>query len=188
MNPLNRGRYGLRQRCQSLLQATVIVAALTSNPAFSAGKDGGGGGDSCEARFKVIVQDIAKWIQGGGPKALDFSLGTNKDLTAPEYSRRMMTEIGAKVKCVGPGDADYPVTVNGTPKECRSFVRIDGIKQVICDRRKFYEGLFDPDNNPAQYPLKLAVVPLQNKCNLFVEGNYIQGQRGADYYTAGLPP
>lgn len=137
-----------------LATACAVVGLFTPLlPNAQAAPGGSGGGDNCEKRFKAVAQDIAKWIQGGGPKALSFELSADKKMTVSEYSTRMLGQVGAKVKCVGPGETDFPVFVNGTPKECRSFVGANGTKQVICDRSKFYAGLANPDNNPAQYPI-----------------------------------
>ncbi|MGZ3671889.1 MAG: hypothetical protein ACXWR4_18335 [Bdellovibrionota bacterium] len=114
-------------------------------------RDGGvasGGGDRCEERFQAVARDLAAWIRAGGPAALNFG-GT----TTPEaYSAKMLEQIGkARITCVAPGDDEYPVTVNGKPKECRNFVDEQGVSRIVCDYDKFYGRLADPENDPVQY-------------------------------------
>jgi hypothetical protein len=124
----------------------AFLVQLNMSSAF-AGKTGSGGGDRCEDRFKAVAGDIAKWIHDGGPAGL--ALG---HLSVRDYSDSMAHWIaGAKIQCVGPGEHGYPVLVGKTPKECRSFRQKDGTGRVICDRKKFYSGLKDPENDAIQY-------------------------------------
>lgn len=119
--------------------------------AFAVGSEGRGGGDSCEDRFKVVATDLEKWIKAGGGEGLDFS-SLPFQLTFQNYTTGMLDKISrARITCVGPGDADFPVLVHGKPKECRSYIDEAGIPRIICDRNKFYLHVDNRENNPAQY-------------------------------------
>lgn len=123
------------------LRASIALALflLPFTMAFAAkGGDGGstgvnGGGDLCENRIKVIRDDLQRWIFEGGPAGLDLP----KEVSVAKYAQAMLDQIAkAKIKCVGAGDADYPVAINGTPKVCR-FDKTETESQITCDFLKF---------------------------------------------------
>ena len=98
-----------------------------------AGSEGRGGGDICEDRIKIVRDDIKNWIIRGRAIALKLP----KNLSTAQYKEKMLTQIErAKVKCVGQGDAGYPVEVSGTPKVCR-FDKKNDLSQITCDFNKF---------------------------------------------------
>lgn len=143
------------------MRAVYILIFLTvcfagARAAFA--RDGGanpGGGDDCEQRFKEVVADVRRWINGGGPRFLDHSkCGGN----AATYVAKMKTAASSyKVQCVtrddppGPdGKAVWPVQVNGTPKKCINW-RENGELRFRCDEKKFYGSKKEPTNDSGQY-------------------------------------
>ncbi|MGZ6480176.1 MAG: hypothetical protein ACXWQE_12780, partial [Bdellovibrionales bacterium] len=116
--------------------ATLALFALTASfSAFAEGGGGTGGGDWCENRIKVIRDDIAGWINGGGPQGLNLKV--TPGVTVAGYSQAMLAKIGAaSIKCVGPGDQGYPVNIDGTAKTCR-FDSNSVMNQITCDFAKF---------------------------------------------------
>ena len=92
-----------------------------------------GGGDLCEDRIKDIRDDLKLWIVKGGAKSLNLPDG----VSAARYSDDMLEQIYvAKIRCVGNGDAGYPVAVNGVAKVCR-FDRTNSLSLITCDFSKF---------------------------------------------------
>jgi hypothetical protein len=82
---------------------------------------------------------------------------------------------GANIRCVGPTDPGFPVTVNGTPKVCR-FDQVSG-GQITCDFLKF-----NATGESDQYVLihhefaGLARVELPNQADSYYEiSNQISG-------------
>lgn len=130
--------------------AILVVVAIGFHSAFAyCGPGEGGGGDSCEARIKVIAGDIEGWILSGGANRLRM----NEGMTVDSYSKAMLKQLGkAHVKCVGPGDKEYPVKVYGVEKECKSYTSKHG-PRIVCDRVKFYSTRPNPENDPIQYRL-----------------------------------
>jgi hypothetical protein len=111
--------------------ATVLLL-LSPITQASLGQDRGGG-DLCEDQIKIIRDDIASWIQKGGAKDLQLPA----EWSVSKYSENMLAQIGkTKIRCIGQGDANYPVQVYGTPKICRfdeGFLN----KTITCDRAAF---------------------------------------------------
>lgn len=140
-------------KAQSFLGSLVLSISLSVvfPIAAQAGGAGPGGGDRCEDRFKAVALDLSNWIQQGGHRQLNLRAGT-EIVEADEYARRMRLEIGrARITCIGPTDAGYPLTVNGRAKECVNEVDRQGIRRITCDRAKFYTSSANPENDPAQY-------------------------------------
>lgn len=95
------------------------------------GSEGTGGGDLCEVRIKAIRDDIKSWILKGGAEFLVLPAGIDNN----RYVDKMLEVISkAKVNCVGPGDQEYPIQVNGTPKFCK-FKK--NAMSITCDIGKF---------------------------------------------------
>jgi hypothetical protein len=93
----------------------------------------GGGGDLCEDRIKTIRTDIKSWIEKRGSD--DLSLPSS--MTTSQYSDAMLDAISkAKITCVGPGDKNYPVEVQGAAKVCK-FRGSGATSQITCDFNKF---------------------------------------------------
>lgn len=113
---------------------TLIAFALLPFSSFAAFGPGiSGGGDECENRVKTIAADIQDWIRAGGPEGLKLPKG----LTPGSYGNAMLQEIAsARVTCVGPNDAGFPVEVFGTAKTCR-FDKQDRSSRITCDYNKF---------------------------------------------------
>ena len=134
----------------------LIVCLAGARAAFA--RDGGanpGGGDDCEQRFKEVAADIRKWVEGGGPKFLDYKkCGGN----AAEFTKKMLAATGSyKAQCVSrddPPDASgrpvWPVQVNGTPKKCINWME-GGQRIFRCDEKKFYGSKKEPTNDSGQY-------------------------------------
>jgi WD40 repeat protein len=117
------------------------------------GSEGGGGGDRCEDRFKVVAQDLKDWINAGGPNGLILT-GPQGSISAVDYSKSMLAQINQiHITCVSPGDVGYPVVVGGQAKECRSERDANGSEHITCDRAKFYTALQNPENDPVQYKI-----------------------------------
>lgn len=133
----------------------LIVCLAGARAAFA--RDGGanpGGGDDCEQRFKEVVADVRKWVDGGGPKFLDFSKCGG---SAEEYTRKMKAAASAyKVQCVTKDDPPengksvWPVQVNGAPKKCINWTE-GGVRRFRCDEKKFYGSKAEPTNDSGQY-------------------------------------
>ncbi len=130
------------------LSCTVLAAPNKFGPA------GSGGGDRCENRIKVIIQDIKAWVDADGGKDLLFK-NLRRASDAVDYKNRMQQVLSRPtlIKCVVQGDQDYPVLVNGKPKECRSFVDDSGTNQIICDLKRFSVGGDNPDGESEQYKM-----------------------------------
>lgn len=113
---------------RAILPALILIASSV----VQAGRESGGG-DLCEARIKIIRDDLKTWINKGGPK--DLTLPPN--LTLTQYSEAILTQINnAKIRCVGQGDEGYPVEIGGTAKVCR-FDIDSAAAQITCDYNKF---------------------------------------------------
>jgi hypothetical protein len=123
----------------------ILAPFMMSSQVFAGeGSSVRGGGDPCESRFKIVRDDINLWIHQGGAGTLDLPLG----LSADQYAHAMLDKLGsASVKCVGPGDSGYPVTIQGTPKVCRFDIGPKG-GQITCDYEKFLSA-----NNTEKYVL-----------------------------------
>lgn len=129
--------------------ALGVATLVCHEKIWARGSEGVGGGDRCEKRFKSVTTQLRSWIENGGAKGLVLG-----NITPEDYSARMLSVSDAfTVTCVGPGDPGFPVTVNGRPKECKSFRNEKGLSEIICDRRKFYSNLPEPDYDPAQFPM-----------------------------------
>lgn len=117
-------------------QAFLVATFLTSPAAFArvSGPSGSGGGDPCENRIQEIRNDIKSWIGQGGHKGLKLPAPLRSEV----YASRMLQQIGnAKVRCVGPGNAGYPVNVRGTDKVCRFDLNLRGRNWITCERDSF---------------------------------------------------
>ncbi len=114
----------------------VLLSAFIATSSFAKGKMGAGssgGGDLCEARIKIIREDLKDWINKGGPNGLKLSSSTS----VGQYTYGMLDQIErAKITCVSSGDRGYPVNINGTAKVCR-FDRKQNDDQITCDFNKF---------------------------------------------------
>lgn len=116
-----------------LVLGLLLALQPVSRALASKGGEGSGGGDLCEDRIKIIRDDLKNWITSGGPKGLTLPAGIKVD----QYSQKMLLQMGStKIKCVGPGDAEYPVNINGTPKICK-FSANQSQSQITCDFNKF---------------------------------------------------
>lgn len=105
----------------------------TANGLLSKGGVATGGGDLCEDRIQSIRDDLKKWIVEGGSQSLKLPAG----FTAQKYKDEMLEKIQTtSVRCVGNGDAGYPVTVEGSAKVCR-FDRNSSLNLITCDYKKF---------------------------------------------------
>ena len=113
---------------------TLAVVIMTVSVNSYAGGDHSGGGDICEARIKIIRDDIKNWIVKGGHKELSLP----SELSADEYSDRMLKQIASTkvIRCVSSGDAQYPVAINNSPKTCRFDMKLQQ-SQITCDSEKF---------------------------------------------------
>lgn len=126
-----------------ILPALFISMITLSAQARSQGQDRGGG-DPCEDRIKIIRNDLISWINKGGAKGLQLP----SSLTEEQYSTAMLEQMEkASIRCVGPNDEGYPVTVDGTPKVCR-FDRTARASRITCDFAKF-----DATKEEKQYEL-----------------------------------
>lgn len=106
---------------------------LGANPAAQAalGHSEGNGGDICENRFKTIRDDIAAWI----PRVTE-GLALPSNLSIQEYRQRMTQALAtAKINCI-----DDAVYVGGQQKTCKNFVDAKGVRQVVCDSRRFLQA------------------------------------------------
>ena len=93
----------------------LIMTLVWSCSTLASGSSVRGGGDLCEDRIKTIRDDIKEWINQHGPQKLILPAG----VSLQQYSIQMTKQISnARIQCVGRGDTNYPVTVNGTPKVC----------------------------------------------------------------------
>lgn len=105
------------------------------NGSLSKGGVATGGGDLCEDRIQSIRDDLKKWIIEGGSQTLKLPAG----FTAQKYKDEMLEKIQTtSVRCVGNGDAGYPVTVEGSAKVCR-FDRSGSANLITCDYKKFQD-------------------------------------------------
>lgn len=104
-----------------------------ANGSLSKGGVATGGGDLCEDRIQSIRDDLKKWIIEGGSQSLKLPTG----FSAQKYKDEMLEKIQTtSVRCVGKGDAGYPVTVEGSAKVCR-FDRSSSLNLITCDYQKF---------------------------------------------------
>lgn len=114
------------QQINSIINSKVTVAK---------GSEGVGGGDLCEDRIQQIRDDIKSWIYAGGSADLRFSTLSMQS----EYKASMLEAMAsAKIQCVKPGDAGYPVQVNGTAKVCR-FDKTSSVDLITCDYQAFLD-------------------------------------------------
>ena len=129
-----------------------------------AGREGGGGDVSCEDRFKIIRDDIKKWISDGGSAALTLP----PDVTSQQYDAAMLENIGrAQVSCT-----DEPVKIGKAEKTCKFFWDDSNAPNILCNRTLFvketkgddqyvqvhheYAGLANleaPDGEGSKYPI-----------------------------------
>lgn len=113
---------------------TLLAVQMMAPIAFASpmGRESGGG-DPCEDRIKSIRGDLSSWIQKGGANDLRLPRG----LTLSSYVAGISSAIkSASIQCVGPGDLQYPVAINGTAKVCR-FDKDSSFSQITCDAAKF---------------------------------------------------
>jgi len=114
--------------------AAGLLLLGVSTLALAQGGSDRGGGDLCEARIKLVRDDIKDWIEQGGSNSLTFPAGVD----GRQYSTAILKSIEqAKVMCVGPGDDGYPVEVNGTAKVCRFDREWFGNSKITCNYDKF---------------------------------------------------
>ena len=164
-----------------------VVSSESIKASATIGPGGSGGGDNCENRIQQIRDDIKDWIGKGGHQTLKLPSDISPDIYSARMNRAFLD--AGNIKCVSPGDDDYPVQINGTPKTCL-FKSLPNI-QIICDREKFQKesesgqyvlvhhefagvaGLEQPENEISKYFLsnqitsylrdtvvkKLAVIP-----------------------------
>ncbi len=127
----------------SLATKLTLPAKTFSSKVFSAstgGSEGTGGGDPCEDRIKNVRDDIRSWILNGGAKNLKLGIG----MSVKSYEEKMLFAMeSTKIECVGPGDKQHPVKVNGTAKVCR-FDKFRSGSRITCDVTKF-QGLGEAD-------------------------------------------
>lgn len=120
------------QGAMAQIQAADIRSVDIKSSSLSLGQDRGGG-DICENQIKIVRDDLARWIQKGGPQALKLPAG----VSVAQYSEKMLEQISiAKIRCVGAGDVDFPVKVYGAPKVCK-FERTRQGSTVTCSRKDF---------------------------------------------------
>lgn len=110
----------------------LVTFAVSNAHAAKRGGEGVGGGDQCENRIKVIRADLRAWLQTSEPANLKFP----ERVEASTYTAGMIEQIDkAKIKCVGPGDEGFPVSVDGVPKTCR-FDKSTWSSTITCDSAK----------------------------------------------------
>jgi hypothetical protein len=112
---------------------SLIIGSILPTVSFAGGSSVRGGGDPCEDRIQDIGADLKSWIVKGGAAGLKLPAA----LTANKYADNMLSKIdSAKIQCVGPGDKDFPIQVQGTAKVCRfdkGFMK----SRITCDYSKF---------------------------------------------------
>jgi hypothetical protein len=107
--------------------SVVILGCLLISTLSYAGKESSGGGDMCEDRIKIVRDDIASWIQKGGPQGLKLP----SDLTQAQYSSAMLDAISqAKVSCTGD-----VIMIGSAEKTCKNYFD-HGIPRVLCNAKK----------------------------------------------------
>lgn len=122
-------------RPQMRFRLMALTMFLTVSPACAraAGGADSGGGDLCENRIKIIREDLKEWIARGGPSGLTLPA----KMTTAQYSMGMLKELAnAKIQCVGPSDASYPIAVEGVAKVCQ-FKKKQDRSMILCDFAKF---------------------------------------------------
>jgi hypothetical protein len=117
-----------------MLKLLLILTLLAPLKTFaSEGTEGGGGGDLCEDRIKIIRDDIQAWIHNGGPAELKLPKGISKE----QYNEAMLEQISiTKISCVSQGNEGFPVKYGKTPKVC-VFERNNSGSHIRCDFAKF---------------------------------------------------
>src|SRR3989338_7896429 len=99
----------------------LIIASTLPTVSLASGSSVRGGGDLCENRIQVIRDDIANWINNGGPNGL-------KDLKVPvsDYSSKMLKYLSTSINRNGSVNAytdiecvHSPIKVQGHEKVCR---------------------------------------------------------------------
>lgn len=116
-----------------LILCFVTLSMTWSLSTQARGANGSGGGDICEDRIKIIRDDIKSWVEKGGARGLQLSVGISYE----KYVTAMLNQIEkSKIRCLGRGDHGYPISIGATPKVCR-FDRRDGSSQITCDFEKF---------------------------------------------------
>ncbi len=109
------------------LTTTAILGALlltqTQLSYGARGSEGGGGGNAEEMRIDEIRNDLLKWIQLGGAKALTFPSYTSLDEYESEmkYYLQPHTVTTFFVEEDHPTNQDLQVSVDGKPKTCRGY-------------------------------------------------------------------
>src|SRR5436309_493893 len=74
---------------KSVALATLFTALPICASATVIGGAGPGGGDSCEARFKEVAQDIHSFLIAGGAARIDFSK-SQRNVTRDQYEKGML--------------------------------------------------------------------------------------------------
>lgn len=97
--------------------------------AHANGREGANGGDICEDRFKIVRDDISKWLDDGGAVGLTFPSGVALDT----YKTGMLKEISAaQISCV-----DDKIMIDNTEKTCKNFSDSKGVPQIVCNSKRF---------------------------------------------------
>lgn len=142
----------------------VILMALSISSSAFAGREGGGGDASCEDRFKIVRDDLKKWISNGGSAGLNLP----ENVTLNQYNTSMLDNIGrAQVSCT-----DDAVKIGKADKTCKFFWDDSGVPQILCNRTLFVKetkedaqyvqvhheyaglaGLEVPDGEDSKYPI-----------------------------------
>src|SRR6185295_15148131 len=111
-------------RVRNELVLFLGLSLLACASAWAQGDGAGGGvkgGDICEDRFKTIRNDLDSWIAKGGAKGLQLPRGLSHEGYAYRMQNYLTGDRKARIRCVGPGDRDYPVEVYGAAKTCKNF-------------------------------------------------------------------
>ncbi|MFL5813526.1 MAG: hypothetical protein ACJ763_08105 [Bdellovibrionia bacterium] len=118
------------------LYGLTLAALIGPLNAYSV-SGSGNGGDICEDRIKTIRDDIASWIDKGGPAKL--SLPSN--ISLERYNAGMLTEIArAKVSCT-----NDKVTVESVEKTCKNIIDPKLGSQIVCNRNQLMNDTSDSD-------------------------------------------
>jgi hypothetical protein len=114
-----------------------ILAVAGACPAFAEGHGPGNGGDTCEKRIKEIRDDIAQWIENGGPVELQLPANVSES----QYSAKMSKQLArAIVSC-----QDGPIHIGSVEKTCKNFTDSGGRSQIVCNISRFMRETSESD-------------------------------------------